>query len=41
MQGRDRGRWRGEWKEEFRDGRCRVKQEAKRDEFKEEVKCDD
>lgn len=33
-------RWRGEWKEEFRDGRCIVKIDAKRDEYKEEVKCD-
>jgi hypothetical protein len=36
-----RGRWwRGEWKEEFWDGPCQVKREAKRDEYKEEVKCD-
>jgi hypothetical protein len=33
--------WRGEWKEEFRDGPCEVKIEAKRDEFKREVKCKD
>jgi hypothetical protein len=33
--------WRGEWKEEFWDGPCRVKLEAKRREFKREVKCKD
>jgi hypothetical protein len=34
---RGHGRWwRGEWKDEFRDGPCQVK----RDEYKEEVKCD-
>ena len=41
MRPRDGKRWwRGEWKTEFRDGPCMVKQEAKRDEFKEEVKCE-
>jgi hypothetical protein len=33
--------WRGEWKEEFWDGPCEVKREAKRNEFKTEVKCKD
>ena len=33
-------RWRGEWKKEYRDGPCKVKIEAKRDEFKEEMKCE-
>jgi len=33
-------RWRGEWKKEFWDGPCQVKFEAKRDEYKEEVKCE-
>lgn len=32
-------RWHGEWKQEYRDGRCVVKVDAKRDEYKEEVKC--
>jgi hypothetical protein len=27
------------WKEEYRDGECKVKREAKYDEFKEEIKC--
>ena len=30
-----------EWKDEFRDGLCRVKVEAKRGEFKREIKCQD
>jgi len=30
----------GEWEKEFWDGPCKVKLEAKRDEFKEEVKCE-
>jgi hypothetical protein len=29
----------GEWKEEFWDGPCQVKVEAKRGEFKREIKC--
>ena len=33
-------RWRGEWKKEYWDGPCKVKIEAKRDEFREEVKCE-
>lgn len=33
--------WRGDWKEEYRDGPCTVKEEAKRDEFKREIKCKD
>lgn len=33
--------WRGEWKEEFWDGPCEVKREAKRGEFKREIKCKD
>lgn len=32
--------WHGEWKEEHRDGPCKVKLEATREEFKEEVKCE-
>lgn len=32
--------WHSEWKKEFTDGRCKIKQEAKSDKFKEEVKCD-
>jgi hypothetical protein len=32
--------WHGEWQKEFWDGPCKVKLEAKRDEFKEEVKCE-
>ena len=32
--------WGGEWQEEFWDGPCKVKREAKRDEYKEEVKCE-
>jgi hypothetical protein len=35
-----RGSWRGEWKEEFWNGRCKVKLEASRETFKEEVKCE-
>ena len=36
-----RGRWwQGDYKEEYWDGPCKVKIEAKRDEFKEEVKCE-
>jgi hypothetical protein len=30
-----------EWKDEFRDGPCQVKREAKRGEFKREIKCKD
>ncbi len=33
--------WRGEWKEEFWNGPCKVKLEAKRGEFKQEIKCKD
>jgi hypothetical protein len=33
--------WHGEWQEEFRDGPCEVKHEAKRGEFKREIKCKD
>ena len=29
------------WKDEFRDGPCQVKREAKRGEFKREIKCQD
>ncbi len=32
--------WKGEWKREFRDGPCVVKQEAKGDQFQEEVRCE-
>jgi hypothetical protein len=32
--------WQGDYKEEYWDGPCKVKIEAKRDEFKEEVKCE-
>lgn len=36
-----RGRWwHGDYKEEHWDGPCKVKLEAKRDEFKEEVRCE-
>jgi hypothetical protein len=36
-----RGRWwHGDYKEEYWDGPCQVRTEAKRDEFKEEVKCE-
>jgi hypothetical protein len=39
---RGQGRWwHGEWKDEFRDGPCQVKREAKRGEFKREIKCKD
>ena len=31
--------WQGEWKDEFQDGPCQVKREAKRGEFKTEIKC--
>jgi hypothetical protein len=30
-----------EWKDEFWDGPCQVKREAKRGEFKREIKCKD
>lgn len=30
----------GEWKDEFRERGCKVKIEAKQDEYKKEVKCD-
>jgi hypothetical protein len=30
-----------EWKDEFWDGPCQVKREAKRGEFKREIKCQD
>ena len=30
-----------EWEDEFRDGPCQVKREAKRGEFKREIKCKD
>jgi hypothetical protein len=33
--------WHGEWKEEFWNGPCEVKIEAKRGEFKREIKCKD
>lgn len=33
-------RWRGEWKREYWDGPCHVKIDAKRDEYKKEVKCE-
>jgi len=33
--------WHGEWKDESRDGPCQVKREAKRGEFKREIKCKD
>ena len=36
----DKRWWKGEWKEEYWDGPCLVKQDVKRDEFKEEVKCE-
>lgn len=32
--------WRGEWEREFRDGPCLIKQEAKGDQFEEEVRCE-
>jgi hypothetical protein len=32
--------WGGEWKKEYWDGNCKVKQEAKFDEFKEEIQCE-
>jgi len=32
--------WHGDYKEAYWDGPCKVKLEAKRDEFKEEVKCE-
>jgi hypothetical protein len=32
--------WQGDYKEEYWDGPCKVKLEAERDEFKEEVKCE-
>ncbi|WP_339548358.1 hypothetical protein [Pseudomonas sp. RA_35y_Pfl2_P32] len=31
---------RGEWNDEFREHGCKVKIEAKRDEYKKEIKCD-
>ena len=36
----DKRWWKGEWKEVYWDGPCLVKQDVKRDEFKEEVKCE-
>ena len=37
---RDKRWWQAEWKAEYLDGLCQVKSESKRDEFKEEIKCE-